>query len=299
MLGKLTKNAFKSNAAGIYNIYIAEGIITIVMLILLLVDWTKWGDTGVGLGLAIKCIASVALCITAAIGIIMTFVSVFSDFKRNMYGIEGHLTLSLPVRGSSLLFAKWLSGAFWVILSYLVFCLAAGGSALYIFRHSMSIVEGDAAYSSIYQVATEMIRQLCDSAGIVTPSARVLGYVVAMYAFDGGVRACSFVLLVFFAITLAHCRPFNKLGKLGAVLYFFAGTFITQTFASMITKLVKIYVVVSDTAFTFTLSEAEVKAAWQMGFGAYSMTNLYCTVVMTVAVFLVTAYLIDRKVNAE
>lgn len=299
MLGKLTKNAFKSNAAGIYNIYIAEGIITVIMLILMLVDWTKWGDTGVGLGLAIKCLASGALCIAAAIGIIMTFVSVFSDFKRNMYGIEGHLTLSLPVRGSSLLFSKWLSGSFWVILSYLVFCLAAGGSAMYIFRHSMSIVEGDAAYSSIYQIGSEMVKQLCESAGIVTPSARVLGYVVAMYAFDGGVRACEFVLLVFFAITLAHCRPFNKLGKMGSILYFFGGTFITQTFASLVTKLIKIYIVVSDSAFTFTLSEKEVQAAWKMGYGAYSITNLYCTVVLTVVVFLLSAYLIDRKVNAE
>lgn len=299
MLGKLTKNAFKSNAAGIYNIYIAEGIITVIMLILMLVDWTKWGDTGVGLGLAIKCLASGALCIAAAIGIVMTFVSVFSDFKRNMYGIEGHLTLSLPVRGSSLLFSKWLSGSFWVILSYLVFCLAAGGSAMYIFRHSMSIVEGDAAYSSIYQIGSEMVKQLCESAGIVTPSARVLGYVVAMYAFDGGVRACEFVLLVFFAITLAHCRPFNKLGKMGPILYFFGGTFITQTFASLVTKLIKIYIVVSDSAFTFTLSEKEVQAAWKMGYGAYSITNLYCTVVLTVVVFLLSAYLIDRKVNAE
>ncbi len=299
MLGKLTKNAFKSNAAGIYNIYIAEGIITVIMLILLLVDWTKWGDTGVGLGLAIKCISSAALCIAAAIGIVMTLVAVFSDFKRSMYGIEGHLTLSLPVRGSSLLFAKWLSGAFWVILSYLVFCLAASGSAMYIFRHSMSIVEGDAAYSSVYQIATEMVKQLCESAGITTPSFKVIGYIVTMYAFDGGVRACEFVLLVFFAITLAHCRPFEKLGKLGAVLYFFAGTFITQTFASLVTKLVKIYIVVSDTAFTFTLSENEVQAAWKMGFGAYSITNLYCTVIMTVVVFLVTSFLIDRKVNAE
>ena len=229
----------------------------------------------------------------------MTLVAVFSDFKRSMYGIEGHLTLSLPVRGSSLLFAKWLSGAFWVILSYLVFCLAASGSAMYIFRHSMSIVEGDAAYSSIYQIATEMVKQLCESAGITTPSFKVIGYIVTMYAFDGGVRACEFVLLVYFAITLAHCRPFEKLGKLGAVLYFFAGTFITQTFASLVTKLVKIYIVVSDTAFTFTLSENEVQAAWKMGFGAYSITNLYCTVIMTVVVFLVTSFLIDRKVNAE
>ena len=42
--------------------------------------------------------------------------------------------------------------------------------------------------------------------------------------------------------------------------------------------------------------EAEVAAAWDLGFGAYSITNLYCTAIAAVFVFLITTVLIDRKV---
>ena len=115
MLGRLSKNSLKATFHSVYNIYIAMGIISVIMLVMLLVDWTKWGDTGVGVGYLIKIVASVALCLTAGIGVLMTFVAVFSEFSRNLYGNEGYLTLSLPVRSSTLMFSKWLSASFWVI----------------------------------------------------------------------------------------------------------------------------------------------------------------------------------------
>lgn len=299
MLGKLIKNAFKANASAVYNVYIALGIVGAAMLVMLLIDWTKWGDTGVGLGLAIKVLISVILCLTAAVAVLMTFVGVFSEFRNNMYGKEGHLTLTLPVRSSSLILAKWISGSFWVILSYTVLCVCALGSFLYVARHSLSVVQGNEMYNSVYVLVTQLIEQLCQSAGIVTPSLNVILNLGSLYAFSGGVRACVFVLLVYFALTLAHCRPFNKLGKVGPVLYFLAGTFVVNTFATLITKMVKIYIVISDTSFTFTLSEKEIEAAWNLGYGAFSITNLYCTAVCAVFVFLLTAFLVDRKVNAN
>lgn len=299
MLGKLTKHTFKAHASAVSNIYVAMGIIGVIMLILMLVDWTKWGDTGIGLGLAIKCIAAGALCLAALIGIVMTFSAVFSEFSRNMYSKEGHLTMTLPVKSSSLLFSKWLSGSFWVILSYTTFCLCAAGSAVYIIKHSMNLVEDDAMYSTVFDLIKEMLAQLFAAAGIVTPSTGVLFNLVAIYAFDGAVRACVFVLMVYFAVSLSHARPFNKAGKFGSVLYFFGGTFVINTFASLMTKLVKIYIIISDEYFTFTLHEWQVRKAWSYGFGAYSITNIYCTVVLSVALFLLTAYIIDRKVNVD
>ncbi len=299
MLGKLTKHTFKAHASAISNIYVAMGIITVVMLILMFVDWTKWGDTGIGLGLAIKCIAAGALCLTALIGIVMTFVAVFSDFSRSMYSKEGHLTMTLPVRSSSLLFAKWISGSFWVILSYTAFCLCAVGSTVYIIKHSMNLVEDDAMYSTVFDLIKEMLTQLFAAAGIVTPSFKVLGNLISIYALDGAVRACVFVLIVYFAVSLSHARPFSKAGKFGTILYFFGGTLIVSTFSSIMTKLVKIYIIVSDEYFTFTLSEKQVQKAWSCGFGAYSITNLYATVVLSVALFLLVAYIIDRKVNVD
>ncbi|MBQ7637420.1 MAG: hypothetical protein IJS90_00790 [Clostridia bacterium] len=299
MLGKLIKNSLKSNASSVYNTYIAMGIIGVIMLILMLVDWTKWGERGVGTGLAIKVAASAALCITAFIGVILTFVSVFGEFERSMYSREGQLTLTLPVKSSSLLLAKWFSGSFWVILSYTALCICAFGSMLYLIRHSMGVIEDNADYSNIYYLVTEMVRQLSDAAGINAPSLKVIGNLAFLYSISGAIRACVFVLLVYFAVTLSHVRPFSKLGKIGKILYFFAGFFVVQTLSSLVTKLIKIYVIVSETAFTLSTSDADVRLAWDNGFGAFSITSVYITTVLAVVVFLLTTLLIDRKVNVD
>ncbi len=299
MLGKLTKNSFKANMSSVSNVYLAMGIIAVIMLGLLFIDWTKWGDTGIGLGLVIKIVSSSALCLTAAIGIIMTVAGVVGEYQRNMFGAEGHLTMTLPVRSSTLLLSKWISGSFWVIVSYLVLCLCAFGSFIYIVKHSVDIVQGNDMYYSVYELVVEMVEQLCYSAGIATPSIAVLLSLASIYAFDGAIRIIVFVLLVFFAITLSHCRPFHKTGKAGKILYFFGAFLGVNVFSSMITKFIKIYIIISETAYTFTLSEAEVAAAWDLGFGAYAVTNLYCTAIAAVFVFLVTTVLIDRHVNVS
>lgn len=299
MLGKLIKHSFKANASAVYNNYIAMGVIAVVMLILMLVDWTKWGDKGVGVGMAIKVAAAAALCITAFVCVVLTFVSVFSEFSRSMYGREGQLTLTLPVRSSSLLFAKWFSGSFWIILSYTAFCFCGFGSIVYLIRHSIGVINGDADYSTIYSLVVEMVRQFADAAGIAMPNITVVLNLASVYAIIGGIRACVFVLLVFFAITLANCRPFHKLGKIGAVLYFFGGAFIVLTVSSMIAKIFKVYLVVSDKAFTFALSDAEIQAAWANGYGAAAITGVYVSALLAVGVFIITALLIDRRVNVS
>lgn len=299
MLGKLIKHSFKSNASSIYSTYIAMGIIGVIMLILMLVDWTKWGDRGVGVGLAIKVAASAALCLAAFIGVILTFVSVFGEFQRSMYSKEGQLTLTLPVKSSSLLLAKWISGSFWVILSYAALCLCGFGSFLYLLRHSMGVIEDNADYSNIYALVTEMVRQLSDAAGINAPSLRVIGNLASLYAVSGAVRACVFVLIVYFAVTLSYVRPFMKLGKMGKVIYFFLGFFVVQTVSSLVTNLIKIYVVVSENAFTFTMYESDVRLAWANGFGAFSITGVYVSAVFAAVVFLATSILIDSKVNVN
>ena len=299
MFGKLFKNSFKANANAVYPTYLAMGILIVIMLFLMLIDWAKWGDKGVGVGLAIKVVASALLTLTAFVGVILTFVSVFGEFSRSMYGREGQLTLTLPVRASSLLLAKWLSGSIWIILSYTALCFCAFGSILYLIRHSMGVIEGDADYYNIYSLVVEMIRQFADAAGINAPSVTVVLNLASLYAINGGVRACVFVMLVYFAVTLAHCRPFNKPGKVGPVLYFFGSFAIVQSFSAIVAKLIKIYIVVSEDAFTFSTSEAEIKMAWENGYGSVAITSVYCTALLAVFVFLITTLLIDRKVNVD
>ena len=299
MLGKLTKNSFKANFSSVSNVYVAMGIMVLIVLGLYIVDWAKMGESGIMLGLGIKSLVDFALCLTAAIGTIMTLAGVISEYNRSMFGAEGHLTMTLPVRSSTLVLSKWISGSFWIMLSYLVFCICVIGSVIDIARYSLSIVEGNEMYSSVYPIVIEFIESILVAAGIGMPSTQVLLSLLSIYAFDGAVRIIVFVLLLYFSITLSHCRPFHKLGKFGKIIYFFGSFFIVNTFAKMITNLVKIYLLISDTQYSFTLSEAEVQAVWDCGFAAYSVTNLYCTVIAAVFVFLVTTVLVDRHVNVS
>lgn len=299
MLGKLTKNSFKANFNSISNVYLAMGIMGIVIFVLYLFDWSKMGESGVWIGLGAKALVDTALCITAVIGTIMTLVGVVSEFNRNMFGNEGHLTMTLPVRSSTLLLSKWISGSFWIIVSYLILCVCTIGSVIDISRYVLSVVNGYEEFSSISTLITEGLESILSAAGVKMPSLQVLLSLMSIYAFDGAVRIVVFVLLMYFAITLSHCRPFHKLGKFGKIVYFFVGLFAVSTFAKMITNLVKIYLLISETNYSFTLSEAEVALAWDMGFAAYSVTNLYCTAIAAVFVFLITTVLIDRHVNVS
>lgn len=299
MLGKLIKNSFKANFSSVSNVYLAMGIIGVVILIAYIFDWTKMGESGVWLGLGVKVLVNAALCITAVIGTIMTLVGVISEFNRSMFGDEGHLTMTLPVRSSTLLLSKWVSGSFWIIMSYLLLCVCTIGSVIDVSKYVLSVVQGYEEFASVSTLVSQAVESLLGAAGVNMPSIQVLLSLLSIYAFDGAVRLFVFVLIIYFAITLSHCRPFHKLGKFGKIVYFFAGFFVVNTFAKMVTNLVKIYLLISETHYSFTLSETEVALAWDMGFAAYSVTNIYCTVMAAVFMFLITTVLIDRHVNVS
>lgn len=301
MLGKLIKNGFKSNLSATFTIYITMLIMSVVLGALILFDFTSLGSNGAVAALVSKLVVSLALCVTSIVSVILTLVAVFGDFARSMYGTEGHLTMALPVRGSSLLLAKWLSGTACVIISYMVFYLSLIFCAFSVITDLSGYINaGDAASYNVYAIAWQFITYSIQAAGKIIPDENIIFTVVNLYAFEGGVRVCIFVLLVFFAVSLAHVRPFNKLKKFGPILYFFVGFGLVEGFSFLMSKLVNIYLLIDARyAFTFTIYESEANLAWSKGLGAFPITTIYCSVLMSIAVFLVTAYLIDRKVNVE
>lgn len=301
MLGKLIKNGFKSNFSATYTIYITMLVMSIILGALIMFDFTSVGTNGAVAALVSKLVVSVALCITAIISVILTLVAVFGDFSRSMYGPQGHLTMALPVRGSALLLAKWLSGAVCVIISYLVFYLSLIFCSFSVLTDLSGYINaGDAASYNIYAIAWQFITYAIQASGKIIPDESIIFTVVNLYAFEGGVRVCIFVLLVFFAVTLAHVYPFNKLKKLGPIVYFFGGFAVVEGFSRLMSKLINVYLLIDTRyAFTFTIYESEANLAWSKGLGAFPITTIYCTVIMSIAVFLVTALLIDRKVNVD
>jgi len=54
----------------------------------------------------------------------MTFVTIIRLFSRRMFTSEGYLTMTLPVTNTQTVIAKLLTGAFWSIMTMLMFIIA-------------------------------------------------------------------------------------------------------------------------------------------------------------------------------
>lgn len=299
MLGKLIKNNFKALASRVYPVYIAMAAFGVLMLILMLFDWN--GDSGqnVGVGFISKAVASGGLCLTALAGTVVTLVAAIGDFARTMFGREGQLTMSLPVNSSSLLFSKWFSGAFWTLLSYTALCVSLYGSVLYLLDHALKIAESDELYYTVYEFAANTVSRAGAAFGITLPSVTVVFNMFSLLFLTGGLRVCFFVLTVYFGITLAHCRPYNRIGRIGGLVYTLASLAAIHGFAWIISKLVEIYLLIGEDAFTFTLSARQAAKAAAYGVGIFPITSLYIITLCTVVLFLLTAFLLERRADVD
>ena len=300
MRGKLIKHAFRSNAAAAGGSYAALGAIGLLMAVLMLIDWSAMGDRGPGVGLLVKAIAAGGLVLTALVCLVLTCVAVFGDFNRSMYGAEGQLTLTLPVRSSSLLFAKWFAGTFWIVLSYFALCLCFFGSTVYLLQHAMNMFGVNATYYSAYTLSTEAVSTLFAAVGKTAPDINVLLNQLSVYAFAVGVMFSVVVIVVYFSITLSKCRPFQKFGKGGGAVYSVLSLLLLLLITRALKGLFNVYVVFSDKQYTFALlNEADLAAISANGYGYMAVMGVYTSLMLGVGVFLLTTYLIDRKVNVN
>jgi hypothetical protein len=64
---------------------------------------------------------NIAISITVAV---VTFVSIIRLFSRRMFSTEGYLTLTLPATSTQTVIAMLLTGAFWSIMTLVMFTLA-------------------------------------------------------------------------------------------------------------------------------------------------------------------------------
>ncbi len=300
MRGKLIKHAIKANASAVAGNYFVLGAIAVLMAILMLMDWSAMGERGPGLGMVVKAIAAGGLVLTALVALVLTCVSVFGEFNRSMYGAEGQLTLTLPVRSSSLLLAKWISGTFWILLSYFALCLCFFGSAVYLLEHAMKMFGTDTTYYNAYNLLRDTISTLFAAVGRTAPDINVLLNLLSAYAFAVGVMFAVFVIVVYFSITLSKCRPFQKFGKNGGMVYSVIFMLALLLITRMLKGLFNLYMVFSDTSYSFAqLTQEDLQGLSANGYGYMGIMGMYLGVLISIGVFLLTTYLIDRKVNVN
>lgn len=274
MLGKLIKNDMKSAARGVSNIYIAAFIVIAAMGICL------FADLGIG-----KIVSSLALIGISIAAIVVTVMSTLGDFKKTMFGDRGYLTNTLPVKGPMTLLSKWITSMVWITISYIIVFLSMGLVYYY--------WTGEDSSSAL-----SMIVQSLPSVGL--PAEEILIKTVILIAVKGIFLLSVFVIEVFFAITLTNVRGFDRLGNVGVIIYFFIVYGLMTFCSSRLESVFKSAVLINaDGSVALSASIDAIETVKFSGGGAVTLTQIYFQIIVAVILFIITAELIDRKVNIK
>lgn len=275
MIGKLIKHDLKDGARRMGNIYIAAAIAVIALLI------SAFFNNGI-----LKFITSAAIILVAFVAVIVTFASVVFGANKSLFGREGYLTHTLPVRTSSLIFSKWLSSSIWVIISYAFVVISV--VAVYVYW----TVE-DQNGAEIY----EMIYSFAQSFGLGAES--IYKNYLIINSIIGLFNACIFVMFFLFAITLSNISPFHKLGTLGVILYLAATIAIIQGAANGLASLCDITLVISQSGISVTVDQAMVEMLNYSNGVTIGLTSVYFKAIVTAFLFILTVQLTESKINLK
>ena len=275
MIGKLIKNDLKSGIRIMGNIYLAAAIAIGAML------FSALFNNGI-----LKFLCSAAVIGITLVAVVVTFASVVFGTNKSLFGREGYLTQTLPVRTSSLIFSKWLSSSIWVILSYTLAAVAIVGVFVY---WTMENQEGAEIYEMIYSFA--------QSFGI--GAEKVYKSYFAISAVIGLFNACIFVMFIMFSITLSNINPFHKLGSFGVILYLAATILIIQGASNGLEKLCDISLVITESGMTMTVDSMKIAEALATGGAVIGFTGVYFKVIVTVFLYILTVQLTETKINLK
>lgn len=276
MTGKLIKHDLRDGALVMGHIYLAAAIAVAAMLVAVMF---KPGDL-------VKFLLSLVIVVITFIAVVVTFVSVVFGANRKLFGREGYLTLTLPVRTSSLIFSKWLAATVWVIISYALVAIAFVG--VYVFwttenEHGAEIFD--------------MITQFAQSFGFGAEKVYTQYFIVQ--AVIGLFNACIFVMFVLFAITLSNIRPFSSLGTFGVILYLAVILIGLQVACNALANIADITMVIQESGISMAVDQAYINEALYNGGMSIGFTSVYFKAIITVFVYILTVQLVDSKVNLK
>jgi hypothetical protein len=273
MFRKLIKYEFKATGRLVPFVYLA----TLVMALI------NYGISQIGIGWLFG-ISMVILILLGVTAVIVTYVLIISRYYKNLYGQEGYLMHTLPVKPYQLLASKAVVSFIWMMLSYLVVAGVVFGIVVSVMHE-----QGTSLATTIEQSGLSL--QFLGQLGFALAIALVLSGLYQLAQF-------------FFAMTFGSTARFHKLGIGGPVIVYLAGNVILQALGAL-------FMIIVPLGFQMTMNPAGMPTTFRLvnqgmlqsllhpndptvviGLGSYLIG-----LVATFALFAVTARLIRRQTS--
>lgn len=272
MLGKLLKHEFIATGRIMGALY---AVVAVIMAYVLGSYYISKDTATTGQMLGITVLLLISSC-----SFILTAVVMIVNFQRSLYGEQGYLSFTLPVKGSTLLFSKILASTVWFVAAFL--CLM-GSAAITYFVVKEDVI-GDETFSTIESLLP-MFLQGKSVSTIVT------SIVISMISYF--LRFAVITLEMYFAISLANTRHFQKRYLLWTIIFTIVILFAVE----------KISGVISDNI-TFGLSivgnELSVITNYDDLATGASFTDLVSIItylIFGIGLYYATFYVMNKKVN--
>lgn len=272
MLGKLIKNEFKSSAHSLLNIYLAAAI-TIVVMLLSYVVKIRW----------ISFISTIALLLISVIAVIITLVAVISNFYKTLYGQQGYLSFTLPVKSGGLLAAKAIVSFVWILLSYII------GIAIWVGVYLYSTASVGKDTMTAVQTLLQLIQGM--------PNATAIKQIVVIICVMIFAFIAILIAEIYFAITLANTKTFQKMGMISAIFIFFAVFIVLQIIQSVLTSFVPVSLVADEYGLAVSFTQSMVGGS--SGSLTLGITGFVFEILAAAGLFVATAWLMNKKVNVK
>lgn len=274
MLGKLIKNEFIQTSKSLVAVYSAAAAAIAVLLVSYLTKVTMIGMT-----------ASFALIIIGFVAIIMTLVMVIKNFNDSLYGAQGYLTFTLPVKSGDVLFSKFLVSFVWIIAGYVVMLLT--WVIVFFFARAKS--------GGMLETLSGMLQGF-EAMGSLPTTKLVIEY--AAYLLAGyGITVISYVSFVFFSVTCANTKRFQHKPLMYGIVFFFIIYVVNKAASTYLTyKLpLSVSVFANRIGLTFVSAiEGADGALLTTGIGGKIFTALFAAVLL-----FVTGHIMEKKVNVK
>lgn len=273
MLGKLIKHELKQTVRSVSTIYIILAVISAALLI----------SSMIGLNV-FKALANTALFIGTVVMAVMTLVAIIKNFSDTLYGRQGYLSFTLPVKGSSLLLSKIIVSAVWLLCAVILMVL------VYIVMYiSMTGENGIESLGTIKSLVDELgLAELLPSKGAIISLLLIAAMLLLM----------TFIVLIgfiYFSITVANTRALQSHPKLYGIIVFLGSYIAVNAISTPITQHFPLSLQVTSEKVRIAVSAMTESDAMF----SYGIAGVLFKFLIAVGLLIFTGWIMEHKVNIK
>lgn len=273
MFGKVIKNEIRHSARYNLPIYAIGLAASLIMGLSLL-----FNSSGVGV------FSCIALYIIGIVTVVVTFISVIKNFYDTLFARQGYLTLTLPVKGSSLLLSKVLVSFLWIIIGFMIMATTLLLILFYVREQTESEVD--------------IIKTFIEDLGMLNliPSGGVIAKLVAVFVVLGISKMLTYVGYIYFSVTIANTKQFQKHPGLFGVITFLVIMSLSSRISDFLTQTAPLtfFVTTQDAFFSF-----DVMGSIDGVLLSYGIGGTISSAIIALILLFITGYIIENKVNIK